>query len=52
MRSVFFHALPALPQRSTQEHNRQQCLSTADHHQRKVLTQHFQSIRYVHSFTC
>lgn len=25
---------------------------TADHHQRKVLTQHFQSIRYVHSFTC
>jgi len=48
----FIRALPAVPQRSTQEHNRQQCLSTADHHQRKVLTQHFQPIRYVHSFTC
>ena len=48
----FIRTLPAVPQRSTQEHNRQQCLSTADHHQRKVLTQHFQPIRYVHSFTC
>ena len=48
----FIRALPAVPQRSTQEHNRQQCLSTAGHHQRKVLTQHFQPIRYVHSFTC
>ena len=29
-----------------------QTYRTADHHQRKVLTQHFQPIRYVHSFTC